>query len=706
MVSTESSGHSFNPSIAMDGSGNVHVAWNDATDYGGSGMDSDVFYKRWNATAGSWTVTEVVSTESTGTSQYPSITVDGSGNAHVAWQDWTNYSGSGTDQDIFYKRWDATAGSWTVTEVISTESTLDSYYPWIAVDGSGNVHVAWHDFLIPDIDIFYKRWNATTGSWMATEVVSTESTGDSRSPSIAVDGSGNVHVAWYDYTNYNGSGTDQDIFYKRWNATAVNWTATEVVSTESTGGSSFPSIAVDGSGNVHVAWQDWTNYSGSGTDQDIFYKRWDFTAGSWTVTEVVSIESMGDSYAPSIAVDGPGNVHVAWNDYTNYSGSGTDRDVFYKCWNTTAGSWMATEVVSTESTGDCSIPSIAVDGPGKVHVAWSDPTNYSGSGADSDIFYKKLTYVPDPPVLQSITPDPDYDGIIDLYWNDVPNATVYHVFRDTSVIASTSGLTPIATVPDSNYTDTSTINATTYYYVIVAGNASGNSPISNCENVTVNIPDLLPVANFSANQTTVVEGDWVQFNYTGTHGNGITSYEWDFGDGSPNSTLQDPDHKFTTDGNFTVKLLVIDVDGDNSTYNINITVVNLPPVANFTAGKKTVIEGELIQFNYTGTRGNGIASFEWDFGDGSPNSTDENPTHRYMAPGTYTVTLTVNDTDGDTSTVQKFNFIEVIDAAEGTILGLRNQEWSLLGTFVGIMNTLFGGLIWKTKRLSRKRKIG
>ena len=52
-------------------------------------------------------------------------------------------------------------------------------------------------------------------SWTTTEVVSTESNGDSRDTSLAVDSAGNVHVAWHDHTDYAGSGTDYDIFYKR-----------------------------------------------------------------------------------------------------------------------------------------------------------------------------------------------------------------------------------------------------------------------------------------------------------------------------------------------------------------------------------------------------------------------------------------------------------------------------------------------------------
>jgi PKD repeat protein len=43
--------------------------------------------------------------------------------------------------------------------------------------------------------------------------------------------------------------------------------------------------------------------------------------------------------------------------------------------------------------------------------------------------------------------------------------------------------------------------------------------------------------------------------------------------------------------------------------------------------------------------------FEWDFGDGSPISTESNPTHTYTQRGRYTVRLTVFDSSGDQASV-------------------------------------------------------
>lgn len=47
--------------------------------------------------------------------------------------------------------------------------------------------------------------------------------------------------------------------------------------------------------------------------------------------------------------------------------------------------------------------------------------------------------------------------------------------------------------------------------------------------------------------------------------------------------------------------------------------------------------------------GNGSYSFSWDFGDMSAGSFSQNPTHTYTIAGTYHPTVTISDTDGNTS---------------------------------------------------------
>ncbi|MCK5185101.1 MAG: hypothetical protein KAQ95_12405, partial [Candidatus Heimdallarchaeota archaeon] len=345
LVSTESSDNSLNPSLAVDSADNIHIVWEDLT-----GFDSDILYKRYDSLSSSWTPTEVVSTESAtaGGSYYPSLAIDSSGNIHVTWEG-VDLGGTLSDHQIFYKSWNALSQSWSTTVLVSTESSDFSGYPSIAVDHVDNIHIVWEDLSNyagngTDKDIFYKRWDDALSSWTVTEVVSTESTEDSSLPSLAVDSLGDVHIVWSDMTDYNGAGSGWDVFYKCLVASSSSWTVTEVVSSEDTSWANIPSLAVDIIDNVHIVWQDLNDYGSDGSDFDIAYKYLDTASSIWTWTEIISTESAGNSFFPSIAIDSAGNVHVSWSDFSALPDANGPQNIFYKCMVAFSSSWSTTEV--------------------------------------------------------------------------------------------------------------------------------------------------------------------------------------------------------------------------------------------------------------------------------------------------------------------------------------------------------------------------
>ncbi|MCI4351548.1 MAG: PKD domain-containing protein [Thermoplasmata archaeon] len=65
--------------------------------------------------------------------------------------------------------------------------------------------------------------------------------------------------------------------------------------------------------------------------------------------------------------------------------------------------------------------------------------------------------------------------------------------------------------------------------------------------------------------------------------------------------------------------------------------------ATATANRTAVTPGSSVGFDGTATGGQPPYAWSWIFGDGSPRSSQEDPTHTYVAPGTYGATLTVND---------------------------------------------------------------
>ncbi|WP_435625315.1 PKD domain-containing protein [Flagellimonas sp.] len=123
----------------------------------------------------------------------------------------------------------------------------------------------------------------------------------------------------------------------------------------------------------------------------------------------------------------------------------------------------------------------------------------------------------------------------------------------------------------------------------------------------------------------------------------IVSYVWDFGDGSPISTEQAPMHTYATVGPHNVTLTVDDGTTTlQQSYDVLLTPDQTTPEFDF-----TIICNEVTFQDFTDSCNPVL--FEWDFGDGSPISEEENPVHIFEYDNSYDVTLTVDDGDGQFS---------------------------------------------------------
>ncbi len=114
---------------------------------------------------------------------------------------------------------------------------------------------------------------------------------------------------------------------------------------------------------------------------------------------------------------------------------------------------------------------------------------------------------------------------------------------------------------------------------------------------------------------------------------------------------------------------------------------NLPPVASFAAASCT---GLACDFTDTSTDYDGsVVSWSWNFGDGVT-SAAQNPNHTYAADGTYPVTLTVSDDDGDSDAVTRNTTVD--EAAEAlTVSALSPNTVQMPTIFVAtISGTGFG----------------
>ncbi|MUV90971.1 PKD domain-containing protein [Halapricum sp. CBA1109] len=169
---------------------------------------------------------------------------------------------------------------------------------------------------------------------------------------------------------------------------------------------------------------------------------------------------------------------------------------------------------------------------------------------------------------------------------------------------------------------------------------------------TVTVDGTAPTAD-AGSDTTVDEDTSVGFDAGGSSDNeGITSYQWAFGDGASGSGAQ-PSHTYSDPGEYTATVTVSDAAGNTATDTVTVTVEEAvdttPPTAD-AGGNATAEAGSSVTFDASNSTDNvGVESYTWNFGDGSV-AAGPAPSHTYDSPGNYTVTLTVTDAAGNAAT--------------------------------------------------------
>jgi PKD repeat protein len=457
-------------------------------------------------------------------------------------------------------------------------------------------------------------------------------------------------------------------------------------------------------GNVTVAQGGTVNFQGSGTDPDnnlpLSYS-WNFgggapnstqqnpgavtfsTAGTFTVTFRVT-DSLGlastpvtrvitvtppANMAPTAAVTAPaGNVSILQGGTVTFQGSGTDPDnnlpLTYS-WNFGGGAPNSTQqnpgAVTFATAGTFTVTFRVADSLGLVSApvtrtvtvtaaANQAPTATISAPAANVTIAQGGTVT-----FQGAGTDPDNNLPLTYSWNfggGAPNSTQQNPGAVT--FATTGTFTVTFRVADS-------LGLT-------------SAPVTRTVTVTPTGPTPgAPVATILAprENVTITQGGSVTFRGAGAvpqnqdaedddgNGNGerlTLTYHWDFGGGAPNSTRQNPGRvRFNTAGTFTVTFTVIDSLGRVSLPVTRIVTVTPPPVATIVAPAMnvSVLPGGTVTFNASAT-GDQLR-YRWRFPSGKPdNSTLQNPgAVRFDRVGMFTITLTVTDRNGRTSTATR-----------------------------------------------------
>jgi PKD repeat protein len=188
----------------------------------------------------------------------------------------------------------------------------------------------------------------------------------------------------------------------------------------------------------------------------------------------------------------------------------------------------------------------------------------------------------------------------------------------------------------------------TYTATLVVTDDKGASS-STSKQVVVKAANVAPTAAF----TTSASGLAVDFDGSGSKDSDgtVASYAWSFGDGASGTGARTT-HAYTAPGSYTAQLTVTDDSGATGVQTSTVTVqaTNRPPTAAFSSNPSGLTAA--FDASASADADGSIASYAWDFGDGTTGS-GATTSHAYGADGSYHVVLTVTDDRGATATASK-----------------------------------------------------
>ncbi|HLE46529.1 MAG TPA: VWA domain-containing protein, partial [Thermoplasmata archaeon] len=257
---------------------------------------------------------------------------------------------------------DAPALSFT-QNVLVDDGTGNSWTPSLAIDGGGKLHVAWSDDRGGFRRIFYSNSMDAGTTWSPDwEVCGCSGSANTYDPATAVDRSGgtynnSVYIVWRET-----AGADADVYLRRSPDRGASWLPRVRVDAAPAGiTSTAPVIALGAVGEVFVAYADVRN----NTRLQVFVRRSFDGGATWTPETQVS-QTDANSAMPALAA-GPRDFYVAWRELETTT---LVASLWVARTADVGNSWTARVVDTGAAPTDRRTPQAFVAPDGAVHLIW------------------------------------------------------------------------------------------------------------------------------------------------------------------------------------------------------------------------------------------------------------------------------------------------------------------------------------------------
>jgi hypothetical protein len=274
-----------------------------------------------------------VNTYTTGLQQFPSISVDASGNFTIVWESRQVFPDVGQDGDdagVYGQRYDSSGAPLGGEFQVNTYTTFSQRVPSVAASADGGFVVVWTSTgpLGGDpAEVFARRYD-DAGSPLGSEfAVNTYTTTLSHQdlPRVAVAANGAFVVVWESRDGQDGD--DGGVFGQRYDATGAPLGGEFQVNTYTRGRQSAPDVSMNAGGDFVVVWNGGQQFpTPSNQDGDragIFGQRYGTNGEPLGDEFQVNTYTTGSQVGPSAALSADGAAVVVWTDSGGQDGDGT-----------------------------------------------------------------------------------------------------------------------------------------------------------------------------------------------------------------------------------------------------------------------------------------------------------------------------------------------------------------------------------------------
>ena len=350
--------------VAVDEAGNTVVVW--VSDAGADGDGNTIMARRYDALGNTLGGEFVVNTTGAGSQTTANVAMDDAGNFVVVW---SSFAQDGDNWGVYGQRFDSSGVAQGGEFLVNTTTSGSQQFSSVTMDSAGDFVVVWHGEGPGDtIGIFGQRYDAAGVAQGGEFRVNETTASDQRFTQVASDSVGNFVVTW---SSRFQDGGGWGVYARRYDSSGVPLSGEQLVNTTTSGDQWISSVAMNDAGAFAVAWR-------SDLSNDLFMQLYaaDGTAVGGEVL-IPSTPGQGPNY-PQLVMDDAGNVTAVWE-------AGADSDDFAivaRRFDSTGTALGAQFLVNTHEEFYQEYPAVAMTGDGQFVVVFTDYNRY-GDGEET-----------------------------------------------------------------------------------------------------------------------------------------------------------------------------------------------------------------------------------------------------------------------------------------------------------------------------------